>query len=406
MRRIAWYTAVVLGTLTLVVILWQFREALVLFIFSLVVASAVNPLIDNFLEHKLPRWAALALSYLILLILIALILITAIGPLLRDLQAASNDLSLGYERVRASWLEAEEPFLVSMAEQMPNSSDLYEGLSGDQRDELFQAVVGFTGGIASFLGNLGVVMILSIYWSADRIHFERLWLSLIPVSGRIRARGSWRAIERGIGAYVRSELLQSLLALLFLWTGFYFMGIKYPMLLAVLGALAWLIPWFGGAIALLPPLLVGMGQSLGFGILAAGYVLLVLIFLEFVVEPRFFPRQRYSSVLLLVIALILADAIGLIGLILAPLVSAALEISSGHILQPFILTSAQEKGSSQVRQDVLQLRKRIIQIYATHRAREGGASPEVLSLISRLEKLVDRVDAYTISESNPDRMSS
>jgi putative permease len=336
MKRIVWYAAVVLGTLTLLVVLWQLRQALVLFLFSLVVASAVNPLIDNFLVRNFPRWAALALSYLLLLFLIALILYAITGPLLRDLQVASNDLSLGYERIRDQWMQSEERFLSSLAEQMPNTSDLYEGFSGDQRVEMFQAIVGFTGGIASFLGNLGIIIILSIYWSADRIHFERLWLSMIPVSGRIRARSSWRAIESGIGAYVRSELLQSLLAGLLLWVGFYFMELEYPMLLAVFGALAWLIPWLGGIIALVPPLVVGLGQSLTLGLSAAVYVLLVLIFLEFVVEPRYFPRQRYSSVLLLVIALIFADAFGLVGIILAPLVSAAIEISFSHIFQPFI----------------------------------------------------------------------
>lgn len=405
MRRLAGYTAIVLATLTLLVILWQFRQAVVLFLFSLVVASAVNPLIDEFLERGLPRWASLALSYLLLLVLIALILVAVVGPLLRDLQAASNDLSLGYERLRVQWSQSEEPMKKTLAEQMPSSNDLYERLSGDQRTEMFQAVVGFTGGIASFLGNLGVVIILSLYWSADRIHFERLWLSMIPVSGRIRARSSWRAIESGIGAYVRSELLQALLAGLFLWIGFYYMGIPYPMLLALFGAIAWLVPWFGGVIVFLPPLLTGMGQSLTLGLIAGGYVILVLIFLEFVIEPRFFPRQRYSSVLLLVIALIFADAFGLVGIILAPLVSAAIQISYGYILQPFISPIPQEKIPSQASQELSVLRERIEKITETYQAHPQEASPEVFSLIERLQRLVERVDIYTITGYGSDRGS-
>jgi predicted PurR-regulated permease PerM len=404
MRRIAGYTAVVLGTLTLLVILWQFRQAVVLFMFSLVVASAINPLIDDFLEHGLRRWASLALSYLLLLVLIALILLAVIGPLLGDLQAASNDLSLGYERLRTQWAQSEEPLKKTLAEQMPISSDLYERLSGDQRTEMLQAVVGFTGGIASFLGNLSVVIILSIYWSADRIHFERLWLSLIPVSGRIRARSSWRAIESGIGAYVRSELLQALLAGIFLWVGFYTMGIPYPMLLALFGAIAWLVPWFGGAIVFILPLLIGLAQSLTLGLLAGGYVIVVLVFLEFVIEPRFFPRQRYSSVLLLVIALVFADVFGLVGIILAPLVSAAIQISFGYILQPFISQASQERVRSQASLELSQLRARIAQINQNYHELPEEASPEVFSLIERLERLVDRVDNYTVTY-NPDRVA-
>ena len=47
MKRLAWFTLLVLATLTLALIFWEFRVAVVLFGLSLAVAAAVRPLVDR-----------------------------------------------------------------------------------------------------------------------------------------------------------------------------------------------------------------------------------------------------------------------------------------------------------------------------------------------------------------------
>ena len=63
MKRIAWYTMLVLITLSGLLLFWQFRQALVLFLLSLAISSAFHPLIDYFTERKIPRNFALVFSY-------------------------------------------------------------------------------------------------------------------------------------------------------------------------------------------------------------------------------------------------------------------------------------------------------------------------------------------------------
>ena len=98
---------------------------------------------------------------------------------------------------------------------------------------------------------------------------------------------SGAAIERDFGEYVRSELLQSILAGVILGLGLWAMGIQYPILLAIFAALAWLIPWLGGVLAIIPVAIAGFSQSIGLGIFATVFALGVLFFLDFLIEPRF-----------------------------------------------------------------------------------------------------------------------
>lgn len=103
MRQIAWYTAIVLATLAGLFILWEFREALLLFMLSLAIAAAFRPLIDFFTGRRLPRGVALLLAYLIILGLVAGILALIGGPLLRDIEQATNQFITTYDRIRLSW---------------------------------------------------------------------------------------------------------------------------------------------------------------------------------------------------------------------------------------------------------------------------------------------------------------
>jgi len=48
---------------------------------------------------------------------------------------------------------------------------------------------------------------LAYYWLIEAAHFERLWLSLLPVGTRVRAREIWRNAEGAVGAYIRSTVI-------------------------------------------------------------------------------------------------------------------------------------------------------------------------------------------------------
>jgi predicted PurR-regulated permease PerM len=104
-----------------------------------------------------------------------------------------------------------------LANQLPPSQELFGSLVNEDG---FQGLMGITTNLFGFFASLASILILSLYWSADSIHFERLLLSLIPVDKRPTARRIWRGIDKGIGAYIRSEFIQSMLAGLLLWLGY------------------------------------------------------------------------------------------------------------------------------------------------------------------------------------------
>ncbi len=332
LKKIALNTAIVVGTLLLVLLLWEFHHAFAMFIFSLAIAAAARPLVNRWTQYKIPRSIALILVYSLSIGLLILILVLVGNTFLNELQQLSNQLARAYDHIWQTWPKGTQVQQMIIS-QLPAPADLYSSFSTNQQNSTAQTILGFTLSSFTILSDVFAVVVLSLYWSIDQVHFERLWLSLLPVESRARYRDMWRDIERDFGSYVRSEVMQSLFAGVLLGFGFWAMGLPFPTLLAVLGAVAWLIPWLGGVLVILPVALSGFSVSISLGALACGYALAVLFFLEFFIEPRFIRRRQYSSILNILLMLILVQPFGLLGLIAAPPVAAAIELIFRYSLQ-------------------------------------------------------------------------
>lgn len=382
MMRIVRYTIVVLTTLTILLLLWQFSVAILLFLLSLAVAAALRPLINSITSRNVPKRLALGIVYALLIaaILSSLLLITP--PLLDDLQRATDDFVASYDRARAEWPLRGTVFQQTLAKQLPPSVDFYQALTSERGIPVLQGVFGIAQNFFSILGYIAIVIVLSLYWSADQFRFERLGLSLIAEEHHPRALHVWRSVENGVGEYLRSELIQSVIAGLLLWMGYTVLGIEYPALLALWGAIVRLIPWFGALIAVLPALFLGIGISSTVGLIATIYTVGILLTLELVIEPRFFPRYKYSSLLVVLFVIALAEMFGFIGVILAPPLAVAVQILFQHLYQfvtPTFSTETSEELSD-IRKRLLELKRRL----------QHSHNREGVRLAGRLQRLVNQ----------------
>jgi predicted PurR-regulated permease PerM len=382
MMRIVRYAVIVVTTLTLLLLLWQFSISIVLFLLSLAVAAALRPVINSLTGRYIPKRFALAIVYFLLVAAIAGSVLLVSQPFLNDLQTATDDFIANYERAKTDWPQQGTLFQKTLAQQLPPSSDLFEALTGQGGIPVLQGVFGIAQNFFSTLGHIALVIVLSLYWSADQFRFERLGLSLIPEAHHPKALHVWRSIETGVGAYLRSEMVQSGLAGLLLWLVYSMLGIRYPTLLAGWGAVARLIPWFGSLIAVLPALLIGIGVSSTVGVLATLYTVATLLILKLVIEPRFFLRSRYSSLLIVLFVIALAETFGFIGVILAPPLAVAVQILFQHLY-----TIATPTFSTEMSEQVGDIKERLLQL---KRRLQVSRNRESMRLADRLHHLLDQ----------------
>ena len=383
MKRVATFTLAVLGTLLSLGLLWQFRNVVLLFLLSLALAAALRPLADRQVDLGWPRGRALLLVYGLTFALVAILIFAVGGPLLEELRQVADSFVLTYDAVYRQWPNG-TAFQQAVAGALPAPADLYAAIAGPRGAAALQGLVGATASLFDVLSNALVVVMLSLYWGSDQARFERLWLSILPAEQRARAREVWRAIESGVGAYLRSEVTQSVLAGLLLGTGYWLMGVPLPVLLGVFSALAWLVPWLGALLALGPLLLVAGLTSPLLALSAGLFTVLVFCLLEFWVEPRLYNRRQYSALVVALLVIMLGEAYGLLGVIVAPPLAAALQILLNTLRAPAPTTADQPLA-----EQFMALEERLTAVRAALAAEGATPSPQLTSLVDRLEKLLD-----------------
>jgi putative permease len=386
MRNVIRYSAVILLTLAGLVVLWEFREAIILFLLSLAIGAVFRPAVERLVRLGFSRVLAILLLYFAALVGFGALIYFISGPLGKELQQATDNFAVAYTRLRREWGEG-EGINRTIASQLPPLDYLYRAIAGDQGLQFFQAAAGVATGFFGFVSGAAIVLALSMYWSADQVYFERLWLTLLPAGNRSQARTVWRKIEQGVGAYIRSEFIQSILIGLLLGLTYSLLGLRYPTLLALIGAMAWLIPWVGGVLALIPAFIIALEGGLGVALAAAFLVILIMALMEFLVERRIFNRSRYSSVLLVLVMIVLADSFGLLGLIIAPPLAAAIQIAGADLL---LKPSAPTLQDPDARITALEARLERVRQEATTLEEP---SPHIENLIARLERLLEQAKA-------------
>jgi hypothetical protein len=203
----------------------------------------------------------------------------------------------------------------------------------------------------------------------------------------------WRETENGIGLYLRNESARLLLAGLALSIGLYFLGVPYPALLGVTGAFLSLIPWLGLLMVIFPVLLAGLSVSLALGIGGALYALAVLVLLEVVIQPRIFGRLYYSPLLMVLLAIALADGFGLLAILLAPPLAATLQMVFRSAQQP----SPQDLDADS-NQKLADIQARLEGVRQMATQASGELAPQTNSMLVRLDGLVQKTGQLVMEE--------
>jgi len=382
-KQLVRFGTAVMTTLLALVVLWQFRIVVVYLLVSLALAAAVRPLAKHWARQGLAVRLALISLYLAALGSIGLLLFLAGRSAISEVRQMAQAASVQGEWRLPQWLEG-GPFQQALVAWLPTPNRLFEAVTGDQGQRVLPAILGFTQGMGGVVSGVLVVLFLSLYWSSNQIHFERLWLSLLPPGQRKQVRDIWRTIELDIGAYIRGQVVQSLLAGLLLGLGYWALGSPYSMLLALTGALACLIPVVGAPLAVLPPLLVGLLTGVQVSLLTALYTLMVLIALGVWVKPRLFKRRWDNPILTVVILIAMADAFGLVGIIIAPPWSAACQI-----LWSILVSRRAVSGSAA---QISDLKERQALVWATIKVMDEPPLPLVTSSMERLTRLIEKAE--------------
>lgn len=368
----------VLTTLLVLLALWQFRGIVMYVLISLMLSATIRPLFKRLEGRRLILRLAWILIYIIAVGGLGFFFFLALKTSTTELENMAESISAQDTWTLPVWLGGS--FHQAVLARLPSPSVLFQAVVGNEGELVVPALLGIAQGIGGMVAAVAVILILSIYWSINQIQFERLWLSLLPSNDRKRARGIWRTIEPEIGAYIRGQMTQSLVAGLLLSLGYWLIGSPYPVLLGMGGGLVCLVPVVGPVLAILLPLLVGLLTSVPLSLFTGLYALVVLLAILVWVKPRLFNRRWDNPLLTIILLIALADAFGIVGIMVAPPLSVVCQILWGRLVSHRRAAGAAAQLSD--------LKERLEQVRETVSVMDGPHLQMVKSNLERITSLV------------------
>lgn len=403
MRTLFRIASIVMLTLLVLILAWRFRTMVGLLVIALIITASLRPIVNMLSKQRIPSSISMLLIYLLGFVSLAGLAILMFPQLNVDIRTALDDFNQTNKAIYRQVVES-SALTGSSSQILPPPVLGNNLLPGLRRSQVIQMLIGTTSNLVGFLSQLVIVLFVSIYLAVDQLRFTRLWLSIFPPGSRTRVRQVYRDIEDSIGSYMRSEIIQSALALLVLSGVYWLIGLKYPLLSALIVSIAWAIPLVGGAVALL--WVAAAGFLTGWVVMLEALLVTsaLLAFLEFWLQPRLYHRDRFGTILVLVMMMIMGRAFGLIGLLVAPPLATAFQVvinawarapdshsaalaamaanqrEVGKVISPQPISQAADEWQ-ELSQQVVRIRQSI-QGQALH--------PSTEHLLERLSELIDR----------------
>lgn len=304
---------------------WTLRDLVLLVLTAIIIASAIEPGVDFFIRHRVPRVVAVTFMYIAVFGSLFGIVYAFFPPILEDTQ---NFLSSAPQYLNT--LNIPEPltsFAVSSAGTENQAQSILDTLLtfrsafSDASGGVVRVVSTFFGGIFALV----LVIVLSFYFAIQKTGVDDFVRLITPAKHEEYIVDLWLRAKKKIGLWMQGQLLLSLIVGVIVYLGLLILGVPYALLLAVLAAVLDLIPIFGSFIAGVVAVIVAFSAGgVGLAAIVAGLFLVVNQFEAHLIYPLVVNKVVGIPPLLVILALIIGGSLaGFLGVLLSVPVAAA-----------------------------------------------------------------------------------
>jgi predicted PurR-regulated permease PerM len=267
-----------------------FADLIFVFFLAWLLAFMLSPAVNG-LRNAIPvltRAGAVLVVYLVLfgaIVIVSLFVASALVGSIGQLIASLPGLRESLPGILAPWQDKIDSFglfqvdLVAQANTVLDNLNAYASQLLGPLQQLAVASVGA-------LGNLLLVIVLSLYMVADRDRLLAFVFRLVPRGAQAEARIVEEAVARSFGGFLRGQALTGLIYAIVAIVASLVFGLDYVAVTTAAAGALMAIPFFGPFVAWVPPVLVAVlfkpDAVLGtFIVMGVGWVILLNV-----LQPR------------------------------------------------------------------------------------------------------------------------
>lgn len=307
------------------------KSVLVMIVVAMFLAVGLNPAVERLRRFGLPRGAAVATVFLIVILFFAGFVASLVQPVSEQVTELRHNIpeyvqQLQNNKTLADW--DKRYGLLERAEKTVNGDGFQKGLTDTATGIGKVAINGIFQTIT--------ILILTLYFLSSLPQIKTFFYQLAPRTRRARVALLGDEILDRIGGYVAGQFTIALIAGVCSYIFLSVLGVKYALALALIVAVTDLIPLIGATIGAVVVSLVAFltGTTTDLIVCAVFYVIYQQVE-NYVVYPRVMKRTvDVQPAVTIVAALVGAALLGVVGALLAIPTAAAISLLIREVVIP------------------------------------------------------------------------
>ena len=321
---------------------WFLRDIILVVLIAVVLASAIEPLVRFIVARGIPRLLSLVFVYLFGAAILGGVFYFFVPALLSDLSRLARivpqyfDISSLWNPLQEGGIASQSPLAKAVIPQVvgieqgiaqgANFLDILKN-SVEEGGAVHSASV-FFGGFFSFI----LIIVLSFYLSAQERGIENFLRLISPVKSRGYVVDLWKRSQIKIGLWFQGQLLLGFLVGVLAFLGLSVLGVSSALFLAFLMMIFEIIPVFGPILAAVPGVAIaftegmrGVEPGLTAALFVALFYFIIQQFESHLIYPLVVRKVIGIPPVLVILALVIGAKIaGFLGILLAVPMTAVL----------------------------------------------------------------------------------
>ncbi|WP_164668522.1 AI-2E family transporter [Virgibacillus doumboii] len=302
------------------------------FLVSGLIAYLLYPVIKKMHEYNIPKGLAIILIYLLFFGGVAYLIYRIYPAVIHQLSDLNKQLPHLITMYR-DFIYSLYEYTAFLPENVHDKMDelIYEAETYIE-NLLTNLVRGFTK-IFDMIIFLTIIPVLVFYFLKDYVKIKNYFKKWIPNKYQDKTGEVCHAIDESLGNYIRGQFIVCLFVGVTAYAVFYFLDIKYALLLAIIIALTNIIPYFGPIIGAVPAVAITAAVSLKLVLIVLLSIFIIQLIEGNLLSPYIVGKSINIHPIAIIFALLLGSQIsGVVGLILAVPILTIVNVIVTHVI--------------------------------------------------------------------------
>lgn len=305
------------------------------FIFSIILAYLLNPIVEIFERRKIRRIFSVIIVYLIFLTLILIFALILIPRLIKDIKVLLINLPYYSLKIQDMIISFQDTYI---------NSNLPQGLKDiiDENIIIFQnliietlqSVLDSVLNVFSKALNIIIVPVIVFYLLKDSGYFRKQALLVLPKKHRNKAILLFRDIDNAFGRFIRGQIIVAMFIGILTTIALSIIDVKYAVFLGLFAGLSNIIPYFGPIIGIIPTVIFALFDSPAKALYAAAAFILIQQIESGILTPKIIGESVGVHPVYVILSLFVGGRLmGIAGMIIAVPVLVAIKLTFRHMLR-------------------------------------------------------------------------